>query len=113
MARLLIYNMTQEPVSVILNGGPAGDVAAAVLGRAFAPSPPLAVERSGLPEPGRFGSTWPNGLVLISTSGGQARSLELVIGDELYDRDDLRLFLFSGHALLTDDRVETMVRMRS
>ena len=113
MAKLLIYNMTLEPVSVILNGGAAGDVAAVAGGRAFALSPPLAVERSGLPEPGRFGSTWPNVLVLISPWGSRARSVELVIGDEFYDRDDLRLFLFSGHALLTDDRVEMMARMRS
>ena len=103
MAKLLIYNMTLEPVSVILNGGAAGDVAAVAGGRAFALSPALVVERSGLPEPGRFGSTWPNVLVLIFSLGASGPLPRAGHRGRFHDRDDLRLFLFSGHALLTDD----------
>ncbi|MET1112856.1 MAG: hypothetical protein ABWX67_15155 [Allosphingosinicella sp.] len=107
MAKVLIFNTAREPVSLIVNGAPAGTAAGASVS---ALSAALAVERGGMPEPGRFGSQYPNQVQLVRP-GGDARHLNLSIGHQVNPNSDLRLFLFSQYAVLIADHEETLLNL--
>lgn len=107
MARVLIFNTGPQPVSLIVNGAPAG-TAAGSSGNAL--SAPLAVERGAMPEPGRFGSQYTNQVQFVRLAG-EARQLNVAIGHRVRPNSDLQLFLFSQYAVLIAEGEETLFNL--
>ena len=111
MAQVLIFSTVQESTALTLNRQPIGNLAGTGPGNRYAPSPPLAVDRSQMPEPGRFGSGLGN-VLQLSRPGGSTQILNVEIGHNVHPAIDLQLWIFSNYAVLVAGGDESVYELR-
>ena len=111
MAQVLIFSTVQDSTELTLNRQPIGNLAGTGPGNRYAPLPPLAVDRSHMPEPGRFGSGGGNELQL-SRPGGSTQIIYPQIGHHVHPAIDLQLWIFSNHAVLVAGSQESVYELR-